>query len=101
MPELTISTREQLVEKFTRCTSSKDVLSLYKQVVSLVKEERKPSLNKMILESKSEPKTLDAISNTDEKKRLTESTDISADQRRKNALMGIPGYEDNYYEVID
>ena len=43
LPELKIDTREQLVEKFSKCTSSKEVLNLYKKVVGLVKEERKPS----------------------------------------------------------
>ena len=104
LPELKIDTREQLVEKFSKCTSSKEVLNLYKKVVGLVKEERKPSLNKLILESKSEPKTLDSISNTDEKRRLTESTnssELSSEQKRKNSLMGLPGFTDNYYDGVE
>ena len=96
--ELSPEVKVQLVEKFDKCTSSKQVFELYKKVTNVIKESRKPSLNTIITSKGSGMKTLN---------HLTESTDKNKDEHVKNEgpnaeerralyLSGDKRYEDSY-----
>lgn len=105
LPELEQTTREQLAEKFDRCSSDSQVIALYKKVVGVVKESRKPSLNQIVTEQRKDVRVFTEGRAHDERL-LREKVEgnqkdqreiLSEDQIRKNELMGI-GSGDGYFK---
>jgi len=104
LPELEQTTREQLVEKFDKCSSDTQVISLYKKISTAVKESRKPNLNQLVTNNKKDVKYFTEGRAHDEQllKEKVDATqngnqDITPEQLRKNNLMGIRGAEEAYY----
>jgi hypothetical protein len=87
------STRVKIVERFDSCADAKQVITLYKQYVNVIKENQSRSANDTIVEStKSSVKYLGesmAHPNNDD-------DNINEDQKRINYLMGFKGYDDQY-----
>lgn len=85
--ELKQSTREKLVEKFDNCKTVAEVKRLYTEVASMVKEHKRGSINEAVIKnSKSIKHFAESVNSTEE----------DNDQARKNYLMGLEGYDDQY-----
>lgn len=85
--ELKQSTREKLVEKFDNCKTVAEVKKLYTEVASMVKEHKRGSINEAVLKnSKSIKHFAESVNSPEE----------DNDQARKNYLMGLEGYDDQY-----
>lgn len=85
--ELKLSTKEKLVEKFDNCKTVAEVKRLYTEVASMVKEHKRGSINEAV------------VRNSKSIKHFAESVDFTEednDQARKNYLMGLEGYDDQY-----
>jgi hypothetical protein len=90
LPELKLSTREKLVEKFDGCKSYAETKKLYTEVASMVKDYKRGSLNEAVSKVK-----------TSEMKYFGEATEenkgtLNENQERINMLMGIKGSDDAY-----
>ena len=107
LPELQQNTRTQLVEKFERCSNDSQVVALYKKVIGVVKESRKPSLNE-IVQGQTKPIKYFTESKAHDQSTLKEMVDrtqnrpeeneaVNKEQARINNLMGLPGSEDSYF----
>ena len=95
--ELSSTVKTQLVEKFDKCSTSKQVLDLYKTVTSLIKESRKPSLNSMIIGRNTGVKNFKTLTEATEKsKENVEKEGPNAEERRALYLSGDKRYEDEY-----
>lgn len=91
LPELKQATREKLVEKFDACKSYQDAKKLYNEVSSMVKDFKRGSINEAVLKNSKSTKYL-AEGVEDHS-----SDEDNNDQARKNYLMGMPGFDDQYY----
>lgn len=85
--ELKQSTREKLVEKFDNCKTVAEVKKLYTEVASMVKEHKRGSINEVVMKNS---KSIKHIAES------VDSTEEDNDQARKNYLMGLEGYDDQY-----
>jgi hypothetical protein len=92
LPELAQPTREKLVEKFDKCNSFGEAKRLFNEIASMVKDYKKGSLNEAIIKNNKAAKFV-----TPESETSTERQELDEAQARKNMLMGIPGYEDQYF----
>ena len=90
LPELKQVTREALVKRFDECKNMKEVRTLYASVSVMIKESKRPSLNEAVSKVSKGIKHIVAES-------TEETGDVSEDQARKNFLMGVKGYEDQYF----
>lgn len=90
LAELKASTREALVTKFSEAKDFSAVNKLYKDVQGMIKESKRPSLNEAVTKATKSVKTIIAESNTEN------DGSESEEQKRKNFLMGMPGYDDSY-----
>lgn len=90
LPELKQSTREALVTSFSEAKDYATVRKLYEDVQKMVKESKRPSLNEAVTKATKSIKHIIA-ENTNE----NEGSE-SDEQKRKNFLMGMPGYDDSY-----
>lgn len=92
--KMSTEVKKALVESFTKCKNKKELEAIYSKVVNVIKENNKPSLNKIKQEPKvkSVQKTINESQNRGEVK-----VGLTAEQKRKAYLMGIKGYEDYYY----
>ena len=101
LPELNQSTREQLVEKFDKLANAEQVQVLYKKIVGVVKESRKPSLNQLVTEKRNDVQYFSEGKRHDQhaliEKVQSKASEVDSEQARKNYLMGIPGNDDSYY----
>ena len=85
--ELKQSTREKLVEKFDNCKTVAEVKRLYTEVASMVKEHKRGSINEAVIKNSKSIKHFAESAN---------SVEEDNDQARKNYLMGLEGYDDQY-----
>ncbi len=98
--ELSPETKVALVEKFDKCSTSKQALELYKKVVGVIKESRKPSLNSIIASKNSGMKSLNSLTESTDKNKdkSIEYEGPTAEEKRALHLSGVKGYEDSYMQ---
>ncbi len=90
LPELKLATREKLVEKFDTCKSYAEAKKLYSEVAEMVKDHKRGSINEAVLKNQKSTKYF----NEDVDNSPADNTDSEA--ARRNFLMGVKGYDDQY-----
>lgn len=96
---LTKETRKKVTESFSKCKSEKEVNTIYEKVVAAVRKNNaaRPSLNEAVQGRKTVVKTVvkesEAAPQQKVKTQLTEAT------KRKMMLMGIEGFDSQYYNL--
>lgn len=93
LPELKQATREKLVEKFDACKSYAEAKKLYTEVSSMVKDFKRGSINEAVLKNSKSTKYLaEGVDGSE-----NGAADDNNEQARKNYLMGMKGFDDQYY----
>lgn len=90
LPELSQKTREALVTRFSEAKDYNAVRKLYTDVQTMIKESKRPSLNEAVSKVSKSVKHIVSESTNG-------ATAESDEQARKNFLMGIEGYDDQYF----
>lgn len=91
LPELKENTRIKLVTKFDECKSYLEVRKLYSDVSKMVKENKRPSINEAVTKNSKSVKTVITESAVNDEGQVDDT------QARKNFLMGVKGYDDQYF----
>lgn len=93
---LTKEARKKISESFAKCKSEKEVNTIYEQVVIVVrKSNKRPSLNETVQQKKTVVKTV--IAESKQMPPAKVKRELTEDVKRKAFLMGIPGYDDQYF----
>ena len=94
--KLTKATRKKISESFDKCKTDKDVDTLYRQVVKVITEKKQPTLNEAVQNRRSASAVKTVATKLNENAKPAKEN-LSAEQRRMNMLMGIPGNDDSYF----
>lgn len=88
LPELKLETRTKLVGKFDECKSYAEAKKLYNEVAEMVKDHKRGTINEAVFKNKKTTKYF-----TEE---VDETETIDRETARRNFLMGLKGFDDQY-----